>query len=266
MPDGQTRVEDELLYEIRDGVGFVTLNRPHARNALTFDMYERLAEICSTIPDDGSVHALVVTGAGEKAFAAGTDISLFHDFSTPERGIEYETTSEAAFQAYENCPVPMIAAISGACTGGGAAIAACCDMRFSTPTLKFGFPISKTLGNCLSVKTLSRVVKHIGEARTKELIITCRLIEADEALRLGLVNELLPNHAALMERVTSFATGLKNHAPLTMRAAKVLLKRLHEQGPEADDHDWVGKVYASADFKEGREAFLEKRKPKWTGR
>lgn len=267
MPDGQMSAEampgDELLYEVRDGVGWVTLNRPHARNALTFEMYERLADICNSMPTDGTVHALVIKGAGEKAFAAGTDISLFHDFNTPEQGLAYERTSEKQFQAYENCPVPVIAAISGACTGGGAAIAACADMRFATESLKFGFPISKTLGNCLSVRTLSRCVKHIGEARTKDLIISSRLIRADEAKHIGLVNEVLPDHAALMARVTEFAVGLKDHAPLTMQATKVLLKRLFEEGPDAKDDDWVAKVYSSADFKEGREAFLEKRKPVW---
>ncbi|MEO1695306.1 MAG: enoyl-CoA hydratase [Pseudomonadota bacterium] len=270
MPDGQSNhaptATDELLYEVRDGVGWVTLNRPQARNALTFEMYEGLATICREMPTDGSVHALVVTGAGEKAFAAGTDISLFLDYTTPEQGIAYEIGSEKHFQAYEACPVPMIAAISGACTGGGAAIAACADMRFATESLKFGFPISKTLGNCLSVRTLARCVKHLGEARTKELIITSRLIRADEAKQIGLVNEVLPDHAALMARVTEFATGLKDHAPLTMQATKVLLKRLFEDGPDADDHDWIGKVYSSADFKEGREAFLEKRKPIWRAR
>ena len=256
----------ELIYEIRDGVGIVTLNRPQARNALTHEMYEELGRICTDMPTDGSVHALIITGAGEKAFAAGTDISLFLDFTTPEQGLAYERTARKQFEAYDNCPVPVIAAISGACTGGGAAIAACCDIRIATRTLKFGFPISRTLGNCLSADTLDRLVSLIGPARTKDLIITSRLIEADEAHAIGLVNEVVEDHAALMDRAWALALQLKDHAPLTMRATKVLLKRLREQGRGVDDTDWIGKIYSSADFKEGREAFLAKRKPKWQGR
>lgn len=257
---------DELLHEVADGVCTITLNRPQARNALTFGMYDGLAAILSDIPTDGSVHAVIITGAGEKAFAAGTDISLFHDFSTPEQGLEYEAMSEANFAKYDACPVPVIAAICGACTGGGAGIAACADIRLATASLKFGFPISRTLGNCLSVATLARLVALVGEARVKDMIITSRLIEAEEAHAIGLVNEVLPDHASLMERARSLATGLKDHAPLTMRATKVLLARLRKDGLAAEDRDWIGKVYASADFKEGREAFLEKRKPVWTGR
>lgn len=255
----------DILYDVQDGVGLVTLNRPQARNALTHDMYEELARICTTIPEDGSVHALVITGAGEKAFAAGTDISSFLNFTTSEQGLEYEATAERNFSAYDACPVPVIAAISGACTGGGAGIAACCDLRIATKSMKFGFPIARTLGNCLSVRTLHRLVGLIGEAKTKELIITSRLIEAEEALNIGLVNELVEDHAGLMERAMGLARQLKDHAPLTMRATKVLLSRLRKDGPSADDKDWIAKVYSSADFKEGREAFLEKRRPVWKG-
>ncbi len=268
MADGQTAQAqtDEIIYEVHDGVGVVTLNRPQARNALTHAMYEELARICTTIPDDGSVHALVITGAGEKAFAAGTDISQFLNFTTPEQGLEYEAAAERNFGAYDACPVPVIAAISGACTGGGAGIASCCDLRIATRNMKFGFPIARTLGNCLSIRTLHRLVGLIGEARTKDLIITSRLVEAEEALAIGLVNEVVEDHAALMARTMELAKQLKNHAPLTMQATKVLLSRLRREGPGADDKDWIAKVYASADFKEGREAFLEKRKPVWSGR
>lgn len=265
--DGQTAAtgDDELLYEIVDGVGLITLNRPQARNALTIPMYDRLAEILGTVPIDGSVHAIIITGAGEKAFAAGTDITHFLDFSTPEQGYTYEGEAKKNFDVYESCPVPVIAAIAGACTGGGAAIAGCCDMRFATSTLKFGFPISRTLGNCLSLDTLARLSSLIGEAKTKDLIITSRLMLAEEAKAIGLVNDVFATHGELMDHVWAFARSLKEHAPLTMRATKMLLKRLREDGPGACDKDWVGKIYASADFKEGREAFLAKRKPVWTG-
>ena len=263
MADGSG--ESEILFEVRDGVGCVTLNRPQARNAMTMYMYDELARICTDVAGSGDIHALIITGAGEKAFAAGTDISHFLNFTTPEQGLEYERTAHRQFSAYDACPVPVIAAVSGACTGGGAGIAACCDLRIATKSMKFGFPIARTLGNCLSIETLNRLVTLIGEARTKELIITSRLIEAEEALAIGLINELVEDHDALMERVWSLGARLKDHAPLTMQATKALLSRLRNQGPEADDADWIGKVYSSADFKEGREAFLEKRKPVWKG-
>ncbi|MEZ5843050.1 MAG: enoyl-CoA hydratase [Hyphomicrobiaceae bacterium] len=257
---------DELVHEVRGGIARVMLNRPKARNALTFAMYERLADICRTMPTDGSVKAMIVTGAGDKAFAAGTDISLFLDFNTPEQGLAYEESADHHFSAFEACPVPTIAAIAGACTGGGAGIAACCDLRIATADMKFGFPIARTLGNCLSVATLARLVALVGEPRVKDMILTSRLIGAEEALAIGLVNEVVADHAALMARADELGETLARHAPLTMRATKELLLRLREHGSKADDKDWVGRIYASADFKEGREAFLAKRRPEWKGR
>jgi enoyl-CoA hydratase len=260
------RTPAELLYEVTDGIGIATFNRPQARNALTFGMYERLAEICDMAPLDGSVRAIIITGAGDKAFAAGTDISLFRDFGRPEQGIEYERKADEIFSRIEACPLPTIAAIAGACTGGGAGIAACCDMRIGTRDMKYGFPIARTLGNCLSAATLDRLVGHIGEARVIELIYTSRLIEADEALAIGLVNEVLADHAALMKRAVALGTQLKGHAPLTMRVTKELLRRNRQARPRVNDDDLVGMIYASADFREGLESFLAKRKPEWRGR
>lgn len=259
--DGQ-----ELIYDVRDGIGWVTFNRPQQRNALTFAMYARLAEICRTVPADGSIRALVVTGAGDKAFAAGTDISLFRDFSTPEQGIAYEVKADGYFTDIEGCPVPTIAAIAGACTGGGAGIAACCDLRLATADMKFGFPIARTLGNCLSAATLSRLVAAIGEPRVLDLILTARLMPADEALRIGLVNEVLPDHASLMARANALAQTLKGHAPLTMSVTKQLLRRLRQAAAKVDDADLVAKVYTSEDFREGLTSFLAKRPPQWKGR
>lgn len=258
--------EQHVLYEIRDGIGFVTLNRPQQRNALTFEMYARLAEICSTIPDDGSVRALVIAGAGEKAFAAGTDISLFRDFKSPEQGIAYEAKADAHFTAIEKCPVPTIAAMAGACTGGGAGIAVCCDVRLASADLKYGFPIARTLGNCLSAATLARLVAAIGEPRVIDLIFTARLMGAEEAQRIGLVTEVLPDHASLMARARDLATMIKGHAPLTMHATKELLRRMRNSAAKVDDADIVAKVYTSEDFREGLTSFLAKRRPEWRGR
>ena len=149
---------DELLYDIRDGIGHITFNRPQARNALTFPMYERLAEI-ATAP--GEVRVLIITGAGEKAFAAGTDINQFRAFSTPEDALGYEARIDRVLVTIECCPVPTIAAIAGACTGGGAAIAAACDMRIAAANARFGFPIARTLGNCLSVSNIARLTFYV---------------------------------------------------------------------------------------------------------
>lgn len=258
--------EAELLYEVRGSTGWVTLNRPQARNALTFAMYERLAEICSGTPRDGSVTAIVITGAGEQAFAAGTDMTQFRAFSTPQDALDYEDRMDAVFDAIETCPVPTIAAISGACTGGGAGIAAVCDIRIATANLKFGFPIARTLGNCLSIANLARLSALIGAGRVKELVLTARLVGAEEARAVGLVAEIVPDHAALVERAGALAATLAGHAPITMRVTKEGLRRLRLGGAAAADGDLVTEAYMSSDFREGMEAFLAKRKPQWKGR
>ena len=170
MPDeqmtGKFSMTEDLLFETRDGIGFITFNRPAQRNALTFQMYEELATICD---DPGDVRALVISGAGG-AFAAGTDMSQFRAFDKPEDALNYEHTMDAVMTRIERCPVPTIAAITGACTGGGAAIAACCDLRITDEKLKFGFPIARTLGNCLSVASLARLSALIGQAKVREII------------------------------------------------------------------------------------------------
>jgi enoyl-CoA hydratase/carnithine racemase len=259
-------VSDEILKSVDGGVLTVTLNRPEKYNALTFTMYDTIAEICSNVPADGPVKAIVLRGAGGKAFAAGTDISLFRNFETTEQGLAYEKNADKVFTAIERCPVPTIAAITGACTGGGAGIAACCDMRVATRSMKFGFPIARTLGNCLSAATLGRLVGVMGEARVIDLIYTSRLIEADEALRIGLVNELVDDHEAVIARADALARQIAGHAPLTLRVTKELLRRLRDRQAEVNDDDLVGMVYTSADFREGLDAFLAKRKPNWQGR
>jgi enoyl-CoA hydratase/carnithine racemase len=256
----------ELLYEVRDRIGLVTFNRPQARNALTFAMYDRLSEICRSMPTDGSVAALVITGAGGKAFAAGTDIAQFKTFSTPEQGIAYEERADEIFASIEACPVPTIAAIAGACTGGGAGIAGCCDMRIAAADMKFGFPIARTLGNCLSAATLERLVALMGQARVVDIMFTSRLIGADEARSIGLVTEIVPDHDAAVARAMALAEQLKGHAPLTMRVTKELLRRLRNNRTRVDDHDLVAMIYTSADFREGMDAFLKKRPPQWKGR
>jgi len=259
-------MNDEILYDLKDGVGTITLNRPQARNALTFGMYDRIAAICGDIEGHGSPKVLVLTGAGDKAFAAGTDISQFRAFNKPEDALNYETRIEEIITTIESCPLPTIAAISGAVTGGGAAIACACDLRVATQSARFGFPIARTLGNCLSMNNLARLASLLGPARVKDMVFTARLIEAEEGHRAGLYGELVADHAALLARVGELAQTIAGHAPLTMRATKEGLRRIAAARGHADDEDLVLMCYMSADFREGMEAFLAKRAPNWQGR
>jgi len=258
-------VSGDLLYEIHDGIGRVTFNRPHARNAFTFQMYERLEEICTQAENDSSVKVLLLTGAGEKAFAAGTDISQFQGFSTAEHALEYESRIERVLTALENCRVPSIAAIAGVCTGGGFSIAGCCDLRIGAANARFGVPIGRTLGNCLSISNYVRLAALLGPARVKDIIFTARLIEAEEARKIGLLGEVLPDYETLHSRATELARTVASQAPLTLQVTKEALRRIKEKMSPEDDHELILKCYMSNDFREGMDAFLNKRPPKWTG-
>ena len=257
---------NELLYSVEGEVGIVAFNRPTAHNALTFDMYERLGEICAGVSADGSVRALIVTGAGGRAFGAGTDISLFRDFRSGEDGLAYEARMEAMFHRLERCPVPIIAAIPGICTGGAAVIAAACDLRLATRNLRFGFPIARTLANCLSAANIARVALLTGVGRAMDMLLTTRLIEAEEALAIGLVSELLDTPDALMARARALAQQMATQAPLTMRAGKEVVRRMRERFAAVEDQDLIALCYGSADFREGLDAFLAKRPPRFAGR
>lgn len=260
-------MDDEILYAVEGGIGTITLNRPQARNALTFAMYERLAAIFADPAAHGAPKVLIVTGAGEQGFAAGTDIAQFRAFATPEDALAYEDKIEAVITAIECCPIPTIAAICGAATGGGGSIACACDLRIATASARFGYPIARTLGNCLSMANYARLAALLGPARVKDIVFTARLIEAQEGHHIGLYSEVLPDHAALMARARDLATTIAGHAPLTMRATKEALRRLAGAAAPADGgDDLVVMCYSSADFREGMEAFLAKRAPHWQGR
>jgi enoyl-CoA hydratase/carnithine racemase len=257
---------DELLYEVKGATGVVTFNRPAAHNAFTFAMYDRLGEVCASLTVDGPVRALILTGAGGRAFAAGTNISQFRDFASGEDGAAYEARMEAMFARLERCPVPVIAAIPGICTGGAAVIASACDLRLATRNLKFGFPIARTLANCLSAANVARVALLTGVGRAMDMLLTTRLIEAEEALAIGLVGELFDTPEALMQRARALAAQIATQAPLTMRAGKEVVRRMRDRFAGIDDSDLVALCYGSADFREGLDAFLAKRKPSFKGR
>ncbi|MFN0264191.1 enoyl-CoA hydratase/isomerase family protein [Tepidamorphus sp. 3E244] len=261
--NGETAQQDLIISE-EDGIVIARFNRPRTRNALTFDMYEGLAELCSNAKADGSIKAIIVTGIDEKAFAAGTDMSQFRDFKGPADAIAYEDKIERIMTTIETCAVPTIAAISGPCTGGGAAIASVCDLRIATKDARFGFPIARTLGNCLSVANYQRLSALVGAGRVMDMILTARLLSGEDAERIGLVSEVLPDHDALMTRARELAETVGSHAPLTMQATKTGIRRVRLG--ETHDEDIITQCYTSEDFKEGIEAFLSKRKPEWKGR
>ncbi len=256
---------EEILFEIKDnGIAWLTFNRPEARNAMTFGMYQRLGEICRA--PDPKMRVLILRGAGNKAFVAGTDIAQFRSFQKPQDALDYEAMMDGVFDALEDLKVPTIAAIQGACTGGGAGIAAACDLRLGAPSAKFGFPIARTLGNTLSMRNHARLAGLIGVARTKDILFLARLMEAEEMRAIGLLNEIT-SEDRLYARAEEVANTLLEHAPLTLLAAKEALNRvLRHWTPPGGGADFVVRNYMSADFKEGVESFLSKRKPRWSGK
>jgi enoyl-CoA hydratase len=257
---------EDLIYAVKDGIAHLTFNRPQARNALTFAMYEQMASICQSINGDHSIKALILTGTGEKAFASGTDISQFRAFKTAQDALDYEGRIDRVLGALETCRVPTIAAIAGACTGGGAGIAACCDIRIGTEATRIGFPIARTLGNCLSMSNISRLMSLVGPARTKDMIFTARLIEAPEALALGLLNEVVPDVATLQKRALETAVLVASHAPITLEVTKEAVRRIRRTLSREEGEDLLLRAYMSEDFREGMDAFLNKRMPNWKGK
>lgn len=256
----------EIIHETRGAVAWTTLNRPAARNALTFAMYEGLWAQAQSVAADPGIRAWVIAGAGGKAFAAGTDISQFKEFTTGQDALDYETRIDRVLSAIEDCPKPVIAAIAGACTGGGFAIAGVCDLRIAAANARFGVPIARTLGNCLSMANYARLASLMGPARVKELIFTARLVEAAEALQVGLVSEVLETPEALEARAAELSTQIAGLAPRTLTATKFALKRLRQAAGTIHGDDLVTMCFDSDDFREGVSAFLAKRQPNWTGR
>lgn len=257
---------DELITELRGSVRWVIFNRPQARNALTWTMYARLIEVCQQVNDERDVRAMVLTGAGGKAFVAGTDISQFRSFETAEDALDYEARGNLVMSTLESVRVPTIAAIAGPCTGAGAAIAACCDIRIASPSARYGFPIARTLGNCLSMPNYARAAALVGFGRLKDIMMRARLIDSAEMLACGMLSELTPDEESLLTRAQEMAEELAANAPLTLWATKEALRRVRDQLiPEGADSDLIVACYTSKDFHEGVESFLAKRKPHWTG-
>lgn len=255
-----------VVFELDGSIAFLTINRPDARNAMTWEMYAALVDACERVDTTESVRVFVVRAAGDKAFIAGTDISHFTRFETPEASLEYERYLDRVIDRLERVRVPTIAQVQGVAAGGGCAIALACDLRVCAPEARFGVPIARTLGNCLSAANYARLVDLIGPARTKDILFTGRLIDADEARSLGLVTRLVAA-AELDATVRSLAASIASNAPLTIRATKEAVRRIQEHR-RLDPHladDLVTMCYTSADFTEGVAAFLAKRPPHFTG-
>ena len=255
-----------VLYEQDDALAFVTFDRPEARNAMTWEMYQALLDHCDAVEGDPSVRVLVLRGAGGKAFVAGTDISQFQTFTSKQDGIDYEQRLDAVVDRLEAVAKPTIALVDGVATGGGCALAAACDLRVCTPASRFGVPIARTLGNCLSAANYARFLDLIGPTRLKDLMYTGRLLSADEAVSAGLVNRIAEPDD-INGVVRELASAIAANAPLTIKATKEMIRRIHAHRRIAavEGHDLIGMCYTSTDFKEGVEAFLAKRPPKWKG-
>jgi enoyl-CoA hydratase len=258
---------DQVTYVADGPIATLTFNRPEARNAMTWDMYQALVDACERVDGDAGVRVFILRGAGGRAFVAGTDISQFQSFRDREDGVRYEERLDHVLDRLERVTKPTIAQVQGVAAGGGCAIAIACDLRVATPDSTFGIPIARTLGNCLSGATYGRLVDVLGPARVKDLLFTGRLVRAEEAHAIGLVNRVVPE-GELERAVRELAQEIASNAPLTLRATKEMIRRLlaHRRLSAGDDRDLVELCYTSADFREGVTAFLAKRPPRWTGR
>ena len=255
----------EVQFVAQGHVAFLTFDRPEARNAMTWPMYDALADACDQVDADDRIRVFVLRATGE-AFVAGTDISQFTTFTTSDDGIAYERRMEQVIDRLERVNVPTIAQVQGVAAGGGCLIALACDLRVCSPAARFGVPIARTLGNCLSAANCARLVDAIGPARTKELLFSGRLMDVTEAASLGVVNRIV-DPDRIDDTVRELARTIADNAPLTIRAAKAATRRLavHRRLAEGRDEDLLALCYGSRDFREGVAAFLEKRKPSFTG-
>jgi enoyl-CoA hydratase len=248
---------------ISDGVAAILIDRPDARNAMTWSMYEDLAAICSTIANDETIRVATIRGAGGEAFVAGTDIEQFADFSSADDGVAYEKIIDERIGQIERLPMPTIAIVEGWAIGGGLAISAACDFRIATPGASFGVPIARTLGNCLSMANTARVVAAFGLPRAKRMLLLAETISASEALSCAFVTEIAEG-ADLDAAATRMCKRLAGHAPVTMRVSKEAIRRLANEGlPQGED--LIRAAYGSRDFQIGVAAFLQKQRPAWTG-
>jgi enoyl-CoA hydratase/carnithine racemase len=256
--------EPELLVTSEGGVLTVTFNRPRQRNAMTWEMYEGLFDACERADADDEIRVMVLRAAGDKAFVAGTDISQFADFTSGADGVAYEEKITRIVTRLEDVAVPTVAAVRGYCVGGGLGIASVCDLRVATRSARFGIPIARTLGNCLSMNNYSLLLSHLGPARTLDMLLRARLFTGEEAAAAGFVAELCDDDE-LEATTDGVVKTLLGHAPLSMWAAKEAVRRFRRSTiPDGDDI--VTRVFGSEDFHAAVAAFATKQPVVWRGR
>ena len=257
----------KMLAEVNDGIGWITFNAPEKRNAMSLDMWQGLGEILGKLQEETSLRVLILKGAGDAAFVSGADISEFEDKRSSQRDRDaYEAAFDDALDKLANFATPVVAMIRGYCIGGGLAIALNTDIRIATEQSKFGIPAAKLgLGYGFeAVKTLESIV---GPSHAKDILFTARFLEAKEALSIGLVNFMVGSES-LEQTVIEYANKIVTNAPLTIRAVKKTVGEVvKDPGQKNPAHieRMVNDCFLSADYQEGRRAFMEKRKPKFTG-
>lgn len=249
--------------ELAEGVLEVTFTRPSTRNAMTFEMYDALVDACHRAQQN-DVHVMVLRGAAG-AFVAGTDIAELEEFVAAHGGVAYEDRIEAAIAALEDVPVPVVAAVDGAAAGAGLLFVLASDICVCTPRSRFGAPMARTLGNCLSIANMKRVVRGVGDRVARTLLLTGSMIDARTALQRGLVFEVM-DPTEFEGGVKHLVTRIRENSRSSIRAFKRALRALAQ--PEAhdlkrEDVELIEGCYGSADFREGARAFQEKRAPAW---
>jgi len=254
----------QVRLELRNHIAYITFDQVAARNAMTVAMYESLKSICEDLAKSSSARVAILRGAGGKSFVSGSDIAQFSGFSSGEDGIRYEEGIDDYLAPLAMLPIPSIAVIDGMAVGGGLAIASCCDFRIATPDARFGVPIAKTLGNCLSAGNVAWLVAHLGINIVKRMLLLAELVTAPELLKQGYLLATYPAEA-LEGEANQLAERLMRLAPITQKSSKQTLARIIKNNLP-DCNDLIRECYGSDDFKNGVISFLDSQPASWTGK